>query len=167
MRRIDSKRCFVRSRFRQGIDFLQGPRDCSDYSKRLNLKRNDMIGDLGNAFDSMMQQIETQSRTPALLNERLLTLARTDALSGLANRRVFDEILEKEWRRMRREQQPFGLIVCDIDHFKLYNDTHGHLKGDNCIRAIAVAFSSAARRPADVAARYGGEDEVPSEIRRE
>ncbi len=91
-------------------------------------------------------------------NETLERLAASDGLTQLANRRRFDESLLQEWRRMSRERAPLGLIICDIDHFKRYNDTFGHQQGDDCLRAVARAIGGSARRPADLVARYGGEE---------
>ncbi len=91
-------------------------------------------------------------------NRELERLAAVDGLTGLANRRIFDERLHAEWDRMAREQQPFSIIICDIDFFKNYNDYYGHLSGDACLKAVAMCIKSAVQRPADLAARYGGEE---------
>lgn len=91
-------------------------------------------------------------------NERLRKLATMDGLTGIANRRHFDECLKREWRRTRREHEPLSVIFLDIDHFKLYNDTYGHQAGDECLKAIAGLLGAAAQRAGDLAARYGGEE---------
>jgi two-component system, chemotaxis family, response regulator WspR len=91
-------------------------------------------------------------------NSRLARVAREDGLTGLANRRAFDEALESEWRRCMREQKPLSLALIDLDFFKLYNDHYGYVRGDECLRTVATAVSKRARRPADLAARYGGEE---------
>ncbi|MBV8886997.1 MAG: GGDEF domain-containing protein, partial [Chroococcidiopsidaceae cyanobacterium CP_BM_RX_35] len=83
-----------------------------------------------------------------------------DDLTQLANRRSFDEKLNREWRRLAREKAPLSLILCDIDNFKTYNDTYGHQTGDDCLRQVARVISRAARRPADLVARYGGDEFV-------
>ncbi len=93
-------------------------------------------------------------------NEELARLSQTDGLTGLANRRRFDEVLDAEWRRLRREGRPLSLLLGDVDHFKKYNDALGHQAGDRCLAAVAQAIRAAARRPADLAARYGGEEFV-------
>ncbi len=91
-------------------------------------------------------------------NQELKRLAIEDGLTGLANRRHFQEQLEKEWRRHLREERPLGLIMLDVDYFKRYNDTYGHQKGDQCLQIIASVLKAVAHRPGDVAARYGGEE---------
>lgn len=88
----------------------------------------------------------------------LESLASIDGLTGIANRRRFDMCLENEWRRCARSASPFSIALVDVDHFKRYNDTHGHARGDDCLRSVAQALKSVARRPADLAARYGGEE---------
>ena len=93
-------------------------------------------------------------------NEELKRLASVDGLTQIANRRRFDEIMEKEWERMIREKGALSLIMCDIDFFKLFNDNYGHQEGDRCLQAVAKAIDSALMRPADLAARYGGEEFV-------
>ena len=87
-------------------------------------------------------------------------LATTDALTGLANRRVFDETLQREWFRALREKQSISLILCDIDYFKLYNDRYGHLGGDDCLREVSACIKRSAIRKSDLTARYGGEEFV-------
>lgn len=89
---------------------------------------------------------------------RLSALARTDAVTGLANRRAFDEALEREWHRARREETPLSLLLVDADRFKLFNDTYGHPEGDACLKRLADAAAGIGRRPADMVARYGGEE---------
>lgn len=84
-------------------------------------------------------------------------LASSDGLTALANRRSFDQTLASEWTRGQRTQSPLSLLLIDVDHFKLFNDLHGHQKGDDCLRAVAAVMNEN-RRPADIAARYGGEE---------
>lgn len=91
-------------------------------------------------------------------NHELQRIASLDGLTGLANRRRFDEYLDVEWRRLHREQTPLTLILCDVDFFKRYNDTYGHLAGDDCLQQVAAVLRKAMKRPADLMARYGGEE---------
>ncbi|MEG3436297.1 diguanylate cyclase [Pannus brasiliensis CCIBt3594] len=92
------------------------------------------------------------------LNDRLHRLANLDGLTGVANRRCFDERFTREWQRLTRDRQPLSLILGDIDYFKRYNDTYGHLYGDDCLKAVARALRNSVHRPADLVARCGGEE---------
>ncbi len=93
-------------------------------------------------------------------NQKLYQKATTDTLTGIANRRSFDEYLKREWKRTAREKVPLSLIMCDIDLFKNYNDLYGHQEGDACLNAVAQAIHGGAVRPGDFVARYGGEEFV-------
>jgi two-component system, cell cycle response regulator len=93
-----------------------------------------------------------------ILNKELQKLTLIDGLTGIGNRRHFDQMLEKEWRRCQRTKNPISLILADIDYFKDYNDRYGHLMGDDCLRKVATQMEACARRPGDLAARYGGEE---------
>jgi len=88
----------------------------------------------------------------------LQRLAQQDGLTGLANRRHFDELLEAEFRRAVRQELPIALVLLDVDHFKSFNDCYGHLAGDACLRSISRAVADVLRRPGDLAARFGGEE---------
>ncbi|WP_224795628.1 GGDEF domain-containing protein [Pseudomonas fluorescens] len=92
------------------------------------------------------------------LNHRLEILASEDTLTGLANRRHFDQFLDVEFKRAKRLGSPLSLILIDVDFFKGYNDHYGHLAGDECLRAISLSIKHCVRRPADMTARYGGEE---------
>jgi diguanylate cyclase (GGDEF)-like protein len=91
-------------------------------------------------------------------NEQLELLSATDGLTGLANRRMFDQHLFAEWQRGMRSQQPISLLLIDIDHFKRYNDHYGHLAGDACLRQVAGVLFDCAQRSGEMVARYGGEE---------
>jgi len=91
-------------------------------------------------------------------NAELQKLTRQDGLTGIANRRSFDDFIRKECLRSARDGTPISLILIDIDFFKLYNDNYGHLKGDECLHKVAETLQRAAQRPADLVARYGGEE---------
>ena len=92
------------------------------------------------------------------MSDDLRRLSITDGLTGLANRRRFDESLAAEWQRARRSGDPLTLLMIDVDHFKLYNDHYGHPAGDACLRSVAQALAEVCHRPADLIARYGGEE---------
>ena len=91
-------------------------------------------------------------------NRELQQLATTDDLTGVANRRQFEQILNQEWPRLSREQKPLSLIMCDIDCFKAYNDTYGHPAGDRCIQSVSQVLEQATQRSTDLVTRYGGEE---------
>jgi diguanylate cyclase (GGDEF)-like protein len=101
-----------------------------------------------------------QERTEQLegANERLRNLSLADALTGVANRRAFDQSLDSEWRRAVRSKQPLSLLMLDIDNFKSFNDAYGHQSGDKCLAAVASELGRVPRRAADRVARYGGEE---------
>jgi len=101
-----------------------------------------------------LRDMTDQKRAEAALK----TLAASDGLTGLANRRSFDQTLTMEWTRAERTRKPLSLLLVDVDYFKLYNDLHGHQKGDECLRAVASIIGETALRPADLSARYGGEE---------
>ena len=96
--------------------------------------------------------------TLKLQGDLLRASALLDGLTGVANRRKFDEDLQTDWRQCLRETAPLSLILIDIDYFKLYNDRYGHQAGDNCLKLVARALSETLRRPYDKLARYGGEE---------
>jgi diguanylate cyclase (GGDEF)-like protein len=112
-----------------------------------------------------MQRIDTMHRNLARLsadleaaNQELARLSREDGLTKLANRRRFDEHLRTELMRATRTGVPLSLALCDVDHFKGYNDRYGHAQGDECLRQVAQLLRLRCRRPTDLAARYGGEE---------
>ena len=92
------------------------------------------------------------------LYQELEELSVVDGLTKIANRRKFDRYIVSEWKRLTREKRSLSLILCDVDHFKLYNDTYGHQAGDRCLQVVAQAISKVIKRPADLSARYGGEE---------
>jgi diguanylate cyclase (GGDEF)-like protein len=102
----------------------------------------------------LRRELRRRYRTERILSE----LAATDALTGLANRRVLDERLRLEWDRTQRAADPLTLLMIDVDHFKAFNDRHGHHGGDEALRTVAQVIGTNIRRPADLAARYGGEE---------
>ncbi|MDQ0738670.1 sensor domain-containing diguanylate cyclase [Pseudomonas sp. W4I3] len=103
---------------------------------------------------ALCMELRRRHRAEQVLSE----LAGTDALTGLANRRTLDERLRLEWERAQRSTEPLTVLMIDVDHFKAFNDRHGHQGGDNALRTVAQVIDSNIRRPADLAARYGGEE---------
>jgi len=124
-----------------------------------------LIGEYGRLSDRVREAREgleekVAERTGELtkLNERLTELSETDQLTGIGNRRHFDESFRAEWERARRSGARLSLILGDVDWFKKYNDIYGHPRGDSCLREVAQALKGAARRATDAVARYGGEE---------
>jgi two-component system chemotaxis family response regulator WspR len=108
--------------------------------------------------DAALRSLRASQDELARANLELRQLAALDALTGIANRRRFDEALDVEWQRARRQKAPLSLLLCDVDRFKDYNDKLGHPAGDLCLKKTAAALTGQLKRPADLAARYGGEE---------
>jgi len=100
-------------------------------------------------------QVELEAK-----NIELERLSSQDGLTGIANRRIFDEFTQKEWARAARDNNQLSLVMIDIDHFKIYNDNYGHQGGDDCLRRVAQQLAGMVNRPSDLVARYGGEEFV-------
>ncbi|MBM2830794.1 MAG: two-component response regulator [Gammaproteobacteria bacterium] len=110
-------------------------------------------------FQNYLKQIvEARTRDLTEANKKLEELVRIDGLTNIANRRCFDEVLENEIRRTYRNNSAISLIMCDIDHFKQYNDHYGHVGGDQCLQKVAACFKETFKRSTDLPARYGGEE---------
>ncbi len=105
-----------------------------------------------------MGRISDMRHELSKLNRELKLISVKDGLTGLANRRHFDEVMEKELKRSVRTKTELSLILCDIDQFKLYNDNYGHQGGDDCLKSVAGALINVSNRSGDLAARYGGEE---------
>jgi diguanylate cyclase (GGDEF)-like protein/PAS domain S-box-containing protein len=113
---------------------------------------------VGFMFD-ISERKKTEEKLVTLQKE-LEELSFKDGLTGVANRRMFDSILEREWANAQRHNQPLSLIMLDIDYFKQYNDHYGHIQGDDCLKRVGQALGSAAARSRDFFARFGGEEFV-------
>ncbi len=135
-------------------------RSTGDYSARLAYHRHDEVGDLSDECDLLIQFIEVQQEELEKQSEKLHRLSIEDGLTGLANRRRFDQSLNEYWKISERENHPLALLMCDIDFFKQYNDHYGHQQGDEAIQAVADVLREATNRKTDLAARYGGEEFV-------
>jgi diguanylate cyclase (GGDEF)-like protein len=109
-------------------------------------------------LESMRRKLVGLTSELAGANRTLEALAHMDGLTGIANRRHFDNYLPTELLRSARSRAPLSLVMIDIDHFKTYNDHYGHQAGDQCLKRVAGELRAAVRRPADLAARYGGEE---------
>ncbi len=131
-----------------------------DYSRQTGMDRKDDIGILARTFDRLVVQIGSQTEALLEANTQLEESSLTDPLTGIANRRSFDHTLKQEWKRLHRQQEPLTMIMCDLDHFKLYNDTYGHDQGDVCLKGVARLLKESLKRPADFVSRYGGEEFV-------
>lgn len=112
-----------------------------------------LTGTLRNVTSRKQAQLDL-----AAANEKLADMAHSDALTGIANRRLFDQTLQVEWTRSARTRLPLALLLVDIDHFKLYNDHYGHAAGDDCLRRVAQTLAARSRRAGDLVCRYGGEE---------
>ncbi len=126
------------------------------YAKATLDEFNRMYGFNGFAID-ISETIRAEQQLKKA-NEKLKMLSVIDGLTGIANRRRFDEYLNQEWRRQFRDKQYLSIIMCDIDYFKFYNDTYGHQAGDDCLKKVAGAIKSCVHRSVDLATRYGGEE---------
>ena len=110
--------------------------------------------------DHLGKMVEKRTLQLRKANKKLEALAHRDGLTKLYNRRFFDTALEREWKRLLRNEKPIAVMLADVDFFKPYNDRYGHQKGDECLKMIARVLEAHAKRPSDIAARYGGEEFV-------
>jgi len=124
------------------------------------IKSNDELGVLASTYNSMILERHNQRQALISANLELEQLSQRDALTGISNRRNFDHVLNEEWLRAIRKRDIISLIMIDVDHFKQFNDNHGHLAGDDCLKMIAAALNSEIKRPGDIVSRYGGEEFV-------
>ncbi len=113
---------------------------------------------LAAAFNDMARKLAAREQELQIANQHLDELASLDGLTGLANRRGFDRELEQAWRQAKERREPLALMMIDIDHFKLFNDRYGHVRGDACLRAVGETLSLVALEDAVIVARYGGEE---------
>jgi diguanylate cyclase (GGDEF)-like protein len=125
-------------------------------------EKNRVLQNYQNNLEELVQErtfeLHQSLEELAVLNKKLEELSHVDGLTGLANRRLFDQTLSLEYKRLAREKQPLSLIMIDVDDFKKYNDTYGHLQGDKLLVDIAKHIRKNIRRATDLAARYGGEE---------
>lgn len=112
------------------------------------------------ALVKLTEQLNQANEQLNHANQELHRVSMTDGLTGIANRRLFDESLVREWRRCARIQKPISIVMLDVDYFKKFNDKYGHQAGDECLKAAAKEIAGSVPRASDLAARYGGEEFV-------
>ena len=143
--------------------------ETGNYAKRMQAEGKDELTVLAQKFNEMASKVDQhhllleervveRTRDLAAANDKLAALSMTDGLTGIANRRRFDEALAAELQRAARSRSPLALVLLDVDFFKTYNDLYGHQEGDACLRRLARLLESHTRRAGDLAARYGGEE---------
>lgn len=118
------------------------------------------VDDLTENLEKQLNALKKARKSLEKANRELKAISHTDALTGIANRRYFDEMILRELRSAYRKKEPIGLIMLDIDHFKNYNDAYGHIQGDECLISVAKAIKKSVQRPLDFVARFGGEEFV-------
>ena len=138
------------------IDYLIKPPNRLELKVRVNSALK-LKGEMDRRKARERELLEMTARLEEA-NRELRRLSTRDGLTGLANRHAGNDFLSREWLRAVRERKEFSVIMLDIDFFKLYNDTHGHLEGDDCLKKVATALQRGLHRPADLMVRYGGEE---------
>lgn len=149
----------------QALEAEEAPRDKTTAALLRALRNlyhvlSEQNQELAAANQHLEERVAERTRQLEVACHKLEMASRTDGLLGIANRMHFNERIQAEWKRARRERQSVALLMIDVDFFKRYNDTYGHLQGDACLRSVARTAAGALRRPADLLARYGGEEIV-------
>ncbi|NES69123.1 MAG: diguanylate cyclase [Okeania sp. SIO2D1] len=129
------------------------------HNRQWRISDTDLLRRLATQIAIAIQQAQLYHRLEKL-NQELKEIAYIDGLTGICNRRHFEEKLDQEWKRLTRDNASMSIIMVDIDYFKPYNDTYGHQQGDKCLQQVAQTISAAVKRPGDFVARYGGEEFV-------
>ena len=145
------------------VDYITKPFDLDEVMVRVNhqLEVCKLQKELKRKNNILKHELKTRIELEHKLrssNQKLKKLTIVDSLTGIANRRKFDHKIQQEWLRLTREKAFLSLIIIDIDHFKLYNDSYGHQVGDDCLQQIAQTIARTIKRAADLVARYGGEE---------
>jgi diguanylate cyclase (GGDEF)-like protein len=140
------------------VIFITALDSAGDEERGLELGAVDYIS---KPFNPAIVRVRIRNHLQAVRQRRMLEqMAMLDSLTGIPNRRRFNEVFEQEWRRCKRDGAPLSLIVVDVDHFKAFNDNYGHAAGDEVLCRIAATLQTSLRRPGDFVARYGGEEFV-------
>lgn len=139
--------------------YTQVRREKNLAQQALGAAQMQLVDTLRASEQELSRRVEERTHALEAANARLEALSMVDGLTGIANRRHFDQVLHKEWARLERAGQPLALVMLDVDWFKRYNDHFGHQAGDECLRAVAQAISGVSRA-SDLVARYGGEEFV-------
>ena len=132
-----------------------------EYLRQIEEKVQDLTASLHQIESQLTKEINQHRQAQIAfqkVKQELQILATIDSLTQIPNRRCFDQYLNQEWIRLAREQASLSLLLCDVDYFKGYNDTYGHQAGDNCLKMVAQTFKQVAQRPADLVARYAGDE---------
>jgi diguanylate cyclase (GGDEF)-like protein len=145
------------------VDYLFKPLEPQILKRKVGIflelhRQRQQLEEKTRQLDAKILELEVLHKELEEKNEKLELLSSLDGLTGLFNRRYFDDNLLKEWKQASRDNTPLSLLIVDIDYFKNYNDCYGHLEGDICLRKVAQSLYEALLRPTDIVARYGGEE---------
>ncbi len=156
-----TQKCMFRGYEIGAVDYLFKPIEPLILKSKVKVfielhKQKELIKKQTKMLEKKVKELTELQKT----NWNLERISSFDGLTGISNRRRFDEVIKIEWKRTMREKAPFSLIMIDIDHFKEFNDNYGHLAGDDCLRKVAKVIVTSVNRPADFVARYGGEEFV-------
>ncbi len=145
------------------VDYIFKPLEPQILTRKVTMflelhRQRQQLGEKTRELDAKILELEVLYKELEERNAKLERLSSLDGLTGLFNRRYFDDNLIKEWKQAMRNDSQISLLIVDIDYFKNYNDYYGHLEGDDCLRKVAQSLYEALMRPADIIARYGGEE---------
>ena len=145
------------------VDYIFKPLEPQILTRKVTMflelhRQRQQLDEKTRELDAKILELEVLYKELEERNAKLERLSSLDGLTGLFNRRYFDDNLIKEWKQAIRNNSPLSLLIVDIDYFKNYNDYYGHLEGDDCLRKVAQSLYEALMRPADIIARYGGEE---------